>query len=69
MSTSAVIGLGILAWVLLAIPLALFMGRVIRIRDRRRLDHTKPGAPAEGTSGDGTESSHPPHRWRLRNKA
>lgn len=69
MSTTAVIGLGILAWVLLAIPLALFVGRMIRLRDRQRPDQTEPGAPAEGTSRDGTDTFHTPRRWRLRNKS
>jgi hypothetical protein len=73
MGTTAVIGLGILAWILMAIPLALFVGRMIRIRDRQRPDRTEPGAPAEGTSrdgtGDGTGACHTPRRWSLRNKA
>lgn len=68
MSTIAVIGLGILAWVLLAIPLALFVARMIRLRDRQRPDRIEPGAPAEGTSGDSAESFQTRSRWQLRNK-
>ncbi len=56
MSTTAMIGLGILAWVLLAILLALFVGRMIRLRDRQRPDRTEPGAPAQGTSAQGTSA-------------
>lgn len=43
MSTAAVIGLGILAWVLLSLLLALFIGRMIQLRDRQRPDRS----PAE----------------------
>ncbi|MGH4006571.1 MAG: hypothetical protein ACRDTH_00095 [Pseudonocardiaceae bacterium] len=68
MSTTAMIGLGLLAWVLLAIPLALFVGRMIRLRDRQRPDRTGPRTPAEGKSGDGTESFRTPPRWNRRNK-
>jgi hypothetical protein len=32
------IGVGILVWVLAAIPLALFVARMIRLRDRQRCD-------------------------------
>ncbi|HSL07893.1 MAG TPA: hypothetical protein VK887_07925 [Pseudonocardiaceae bacterium] len=69
MGTTAVIGIGILAWVLMAIPLALFVGRMIRMRDRQRPDRTEPGAAAEGRSRDGTDVSRTPRRWYLRNKA
>jgi hypothetical protein len=69
MGTTAVIGIGILAWVLMAIPLALFVGRMIRMRDRQHPDPTEPGAPAEGMSRDGTDACHTPRRWGLRNKA
>ncbi|MGH3837009.1 MAG: hypothetical protein ACREX8_19575 [Gammaproteobacteria bacterium] len=73
MSTIAVIGLGILAWVLLAIPLALFVARMIRLRDRQRPDGTEPGAPAQGTSTQGTSTDcagaiRRPPGWRPRNK-
>lgn len=68
MSTTVVIGLGILAWVLLAIPLALFVGRMIRLRDRQGSDRTEPGAPAEGKSRDDTESFHTPPSGRYGNK-
>ena len=36
MSTSTAIGLGILAWVLLAIVLSLFLGHMIQLRERQR---------------------------------
>ncbi|MGH3753401.1 MAG: hypothetical protein ACRDRP_12005 [Pseudonocardiaceae bacterium] len=68
MSTTAVIGLGIFAWVLVAILLALFAGRMIRLRDRQRPDRTEPVAPVEPGSGDGAGSLPARPRWRLRNK-
>lgn len=68
MSTVAVIGFGILAWILLAIPLALFVGRMIRLRDWQRPDRTEPGAPAEGTSADGAEATRTPPGWQPRDK-
>jgi hypothetical protein len=70
MSTTAVIGLGILAWVLLAILVALFIARLIRLRDRQRPDRTDPapGTPAVGESPDGAESVLAWRGWRLRSK-
>jgi hypothetical protein len=50
---TAMIGLGILAWVLLAIPIALFVARMIDLRDRQCRDPTAPEHPAEAESGDG----------------
>jgi hypothetical protein len=67
MSTTAVIGLMILAWSLLAIPLALLVGRMIRLR-RQRSHRTVPRALAEGQPGDGAESLYAPPGWQLRNK-
>jgi uncharacterized membrane protein YdfJ with MMPL/SSD domain len=46
MSTAAVIALGVLVWLLLAVLLALFVGRMIQLRDRRRPDGIEPTAPA-----------------------
>lgn len=69
MSTTVVIGLGTLAWVLLAILLALSVGRMIRLRDRQRPDPAKLGTPAEGKPGDDTEEFQTPSKWQLRNKA
>lgn len=48
MGTTAVIGLGILVWVLLAVLVALFLARLISLRDRQRPDRTDPdpGTPA-----------------------
>ena len=73
MSTIAVIGLGILAWVLLSIPLALFVARMIRLRDRQRPDGTEPGALAQGPSTQGPSAdcagaTRRPPGWRPRNK-
>lgn len=48
MGTTAVIGLGLLAWLLLAIPAALFIGRMIVLRDRRHPDHTAVSTLEEG---------------------
>ena len=48
MATTAVIGLGILAWALLAIPGALFVARMVRLRDHQLPDCTEPGAPTVG---------------------
>lgn len=42
MSTAAVIGLGVFAWILLSILLALFVGRMIQLRDRQRPDRSPP---------------------------
>ncbi|MGH3698639.1 MAG: hypothetical protein ACRDQY_04040 [Pseudonocardiaceae bacterium] len=50
---AAVIGLGILAWVLLAIPIALFVARMINLRDRQRRDSTAPGHRPDAEPGDG----------------
>ncbi|MGH3933424.1 MAG: hypothetical protein ACRDS1_00330 [Pseudonocardiaceae bacterium] len=69
MNTVTVIGLGILAWVLLSVPLALFVGRMIRLRDRQLPGQAEPGAPPEGKAADARESTRRPPRWRLRNKA
>lgn len=63
--TTTVIGLGILAWVLMAILLALFVGRVIRLRERQRPDRTEPGPPAKRKSDD-PESLHVRSAWHKR---
>jgi hypothetical protein len=68
MSTTAVIGLGILAWAVLAILFALFVGRMIRLRDRQRPDWTESEVPAEGQSVNGGESSQALPGWQPRNK-
>ncbi len=63
MSTTTVIILGILVWVLLAIGLALLIGRMIRLRDRH-----PPHAPeARSESPDEDAGTYPgtqrdPHR-------
>ncbi|MFN2495219.1 MAG: hypothetical protein ABR608_04835 [Pseudonocardiaceae bacterium] len=63
MNTVAVIGLGVLAWVLLATLLALFLGRMIQLRDRQRPDRTEPGAseePTRAASSQARVGSKPP---------
>lgn len=67
MSTTAVIGLGFSAWVLLAILVALFVARMTRLRDSERPDRTEQRVSAEGKSADGGESSHTPG-WHRRSK-
>ena len=66
MSMTAVIGLGLLAWVLLAILVALAVARMIRIRDRQRLDRTD---PASGESAQAANALPERRRWRPRSKA
>jgi hypothetical protein len=58
MGTTAVIGLGLLAWVLLAILGALFVGRMIRLRDSQRPDRPEAGGTSGARVGDGAESFH-----------
>jgi hypothetical protein len=49
MSTTVLIVLGVLGWILLATGLALFLGRMIRLRDR----HARAAeAPPESPNGD-----------------
>ena len=59
MSATAVVGLGILAWVLLATLLALFVGRMIKRRDRQRPNRTEPEASAKGESADASVERRP----------
>ena len=68
MSTTAVIGLVILAWILLASSLALLVGRMIRLRHRQCPDRSDVGALTKGQSVDGAESLHPLSGWQLHNK-
>jgi hypothetical protein len=63
MSTTAVIGFGILAWILLAIVLSLGAARVIKSRDRQTPDSVEPETPVQGDSSSGTVRS-PPVRPR-----
>jgi hypothetical protein len=53
LGTIALIALGILAWALLAILTALFVARMISLRDRQHRDLTIPGQPDETEPGDG----------------
>jgi hypothetical protein len=68
MGTTAVIGIGILVWVLMAIPLALFVARMIKLRDRQRPGRTEPRASAEGKPANGGEPVRMRRRWQSRNK-
>ncbi|MGH4016492.1 MAG: hypothetical protein ACRDSL_21690 [Pseudonocardiaceae bacterium] len=70
MSTAVVIGLGILAWVLVAIMLALFLGRVVQLRDRQCPDRTEPGEPAGFRPGQRADvtSVHAPVGWDRRHQ-
>ena len=52
MSTIAVIALAILAWIALAIPVALCVGRMINLRDRQRPERTESAALAQDKSTD-----------------
>lgn len=54
MSTAAVIGLGIFAWILLSTLLALFVGRMIKLRDRQRPDRS-PSAKFSATEFSATD--------------
>ncbi|MGH3801154.1 MAG: hypothetical protein ACRDTD_13655 [Pseudonocardiaceae bacterium] len=57
------------AWSLLAILVALFVARMIRLRDRQRPDGTEPEGSAQGTSADGAEATRTPPGWQPRDKA
>ena len=61
MNTAAVIGLGVFMWILLSVLLALFVGRMIQVRDRQRPDRSPPGEPP-ATERAGTAS--PPQQSR-----
>jgi hypothetical protein len=74
MSTTAVIGFGILAWILVAILVALGVARVIKLRDRQRPNPVEPATPVQGDSSSGavrsptsaTLSASPPaSAWRC----
>lgn len=69
MGMTAVIVLGILAWALTAILVALFVARMISLRDRQRPDGTEQGAPVKGTPAADAEASRTAPRWRLGNKS
>lgn len=58
MSTATVIGLGASLWLLLSVLLALFVGRMIRLRDRQR-PHRNPAAELPAVDWATTASS-----WR-----
>jgi hypothetical protein len=61
MTMTAMIGLGILVWIVLAILVSLVVARMIRLRDHQGLNEVYPVAPpqetsTQGTSADGGES-------------
>lgn len=63
MSTTTVIVLGILVWILLAIALALLLGRMIRLRDRHAPPTTEaPPESSNGNAGSYSQPQHDPHR-------
>ena len=69
MATTAVIGLGVLTWVLVAVPVAVFVARMIKLRDRERPGQSGQRITDEGSSGDGPDSPQATRRgWRLRSK-
>lgn len=59
MSTAAVIGLGVFVWILLSVLLALFVGRMIQLRDRQRPDRNP---PVEHSATDRAGTASPPQR-------
>ncbi len=59
MSTTAVIGFGILAWILVAVLLALGVARVIKLRNRQRPDPVEPETPVPGDSSSSAVRSPP----------
>lgn len=71
MSTTVMIELGVVAWFLLAIPVALFLARMIRLRDRHGPEQAKPSASMDSECGNctesanGAESSRMRLRWRI----
>lgn len=69
MSMSTAIGLGILAWVLLAIVLAFFLGHMIQLRDRQRLTRVPRRARARlhSVGRPGTATTQAGSGWDLRN--
>lgn len=74
MGTTAVIGLGIVAWVLTSVLVAIGAARMIRLRDRQRPERTEPEASIQGGAAQGrvagsAEQIRTPPRCRLRNKS
>jgi hypothetical protein len=59
MSTTAVIGFGILAWILVAIVLSLGAARVIKLRDRQSPNSVQPETPVPDDSSSGAVRSPP----------
>ncbi|MGH3870132.1 MAG: hypothetical protein ACRDSR_01235 [Pseudonocardiaceae bacterium] len=53
MGMTAMIGLGTVCWILLAIPIALLVARMIRLRDCQRSAEVEPATPAQRTSTQG----------------
>jgi hypothetical protein len=65
MTTTVVIVLGILVWILLAGVVAVFVAQSVRLRDRKERDRTETGA-TEAPSGD--DLARRRSRWRPRSK-
>ncbi|MGH4024871.1 MAG: hypothetical protein ACRDRV_09825 [Pseudonocardiaceae bacterium] len=61
MSTAAMIGLGVFSWILLSVLLALFVGRMIQVRDRQRPDRNPPAPPMT----EGAIIASPPQQSRV----
>jgi hypothetical protein len=67
MGTTTMIGLGMLTWVVVAVLVALFVARMIKLRDRQ--GQTERRTPDKGGRGDDADAPHTVRRgWRLRSK-
>ncbi|MGH3909075.1 MAG: hypothetical protein ACRDTE_33590 [Pseudonocardiaceae bacterium] len=67
MSMSAAFGLGVLTWVVLSIMVALFLGRMIQLRERQCPDRAP---PQERPPSDRAGAASPRQRsgWELRDE-
>jgi hypothetical protein len=59
MSTTAVIGLVIFFWVLVSVPAALFVARMIRLRDQRAQPSSRPESWTKPETPSKGDESHP----------
>ena len=67
MGTTAIIGFGVLTWVVVAVLVALFLARMIKLRDRQGQAERR--TPEEGRQRDDADAPHTVRRgWRLRSK-
>jgi hypothetical protein len=60
MGATAVIGFGMLAWVLVAVPVALFVARMIKLRDRGHPGPAQRRVQDGDSSGNGSARHRPP---------